>query len=177
MPFIIAISVPSLPLQVPSTAASHEGGRLHGGQILRSCNLINLSKPTPPEIKVQPILIANLPAALTAPILSPLDESRVSIEADLAVVQLHAVQVADGRLGVVDCVVLDETEATWSFLELVKAHHNTLYLASAVEKVVDLCLGGEVGQIADVEAARLFDRCVIFLTTNTKDHIGTSGGG
>jgi len=61
--------------------------------------------------------------------------------------------------------VLDETEAARRLLELVETHHDALDLARAVEKVVNLRLCREIGQVAHVEAARLFDGRVILLRT------------
>jgi hypothetical protein len=47
---------------------------LGSGKVLVPSDLINFSKPATPKVKVKAILVAHLPAALAAPILSPLDE-------------------------------------------------------------------------------------------------------
>ena len=48
-------------------------------------------------------------------------------------------------------VILDKAEATGCSGELVQTHYDSLYVATFGEEFVDLFLGGEEAQVADIQ--------------------------
>ena len=102
-------------------------------------------------IEVGSVLVAHLPATLASAVLAPFEEAGVPVGPDDAVVEPGSVDVAHRVFGVLARVVLDETEAARSSLVLVEAHHDALHVASARKQFVDLLLGREERQVADVE--------------------------
>ena len=52
-------------------------------------------------------------------------------------------------------VVFNKAESTWGSQKLVKAHHDSFYIASLAKKFVQLLLGCVEGHVANIESAWL----------------------
>ncbi|KAL1430767.1 hypothetical protein MTO96_002366 [Rhipicephalus appendiculatus] len=110
-----------------------------------------LAVATSAAVVVRAVLVPHLASALPASELASLDESGVPVGTNDAVVQLGAVDVTHGVLGVGARVVLDEAEAARRLVEAVQPHDHLLDVAALGEELVDLFLGRVEGHVADVE--------------------------
>ena len=85
---------------------------------------------TPARVVLCPVLVADLPTALSTAILPSLGEALVQIGPDDALVELGAANVLHAVERILVCVVLDEAEAARCLLEAVQAHDEALDLAA-----------------------------------------------
>lgn len=109
-------------------------------------------------VKVLAVFVADLSARLAASVLAALFEARVQVGADDAFVELRAANVLHTVKGVLVGKVFDKAEAAGGLVEAVQAHDQALDLAALAEELVDLLLGGEEGEVADVEGGGVCQR-------------------
>lgn len=109
------------------------------------------AQTTPALVKVLSVLIPDLPTGPAPAVLPALLEARVQVGADDSLVELGAADVLHAVEGVLVGKVFDKAETAGCLVEAIQPHDQPFDLAALAEQLVDLLLGREEREVADVE--------------------------
>jgi hypothetical protein len=107
--------------------------------------------PAAPWVEIHAIFVSYLSTAPPTTKLPTLHKPPIKVHSDGPIVHDGAIDILDTILCVFSGVINYETEATRGHLLLIQTHDDALDVAGFAEYLVNLVLGGEEGQIADVD--------------------------